>query len=246
MNYVGSDTVRIVSEYERREREMPSNYYSWGDPSNLMFHQDTVSGCIQILDRASLFPLRGLRVVDVGCGWGSWLLEFMQWGADPAALCGIDLRSDRIAVARQRIPSADLRVGSAAELPWPDASFDIVSQFIVFTSILDPGLRRAIAKEMLRVLKPSGSILWFDFRVDNPNNSHVRGVSAREIRSLFAGCQIKLASEVLAPPISRCVARWSRLLASILKTVPCLRTHYVGLIQKSPFRHDASSNTSGD
>lgn len=246
MNYTGSDTIRIIAEYERRARELPSNYYSWGDPANLMIHQDTASGCIQMLDRASLFPLRGLRVADIGCGAGTWLLEFMQWGADPTALCGIDLSADRIAAARQRIPQADLRVGSAAELPWPDASFDLVSQFTVFTSILDRGLKRAIADEMLRVLKPGGSILWFDFRVNNPHNPQVRGVNAREIRSLFAGCKIQLASEILAPPISRGVAGWSRPLASVLKTVPWLRTHYVGLVGKNTFRPDAPSNVPGD
>lgn len=246
MNYTGSDTIRIITEYERRERELPSNYYSWGDPSNLMTHQDTASGCIQMLDRASLFPLRGQRVADIGCGAGTWLLEFMQWGADPAKLCGIDLSADRIAVARQRIPGADLQIGSAAELPWPDASFDIVSQFTVFTSILDPVLKRTIAHEMLRVLKPAGSILWFDFRVDNPNNAQVRGMRAREIRSLFAGCDIELASVVLAPPISRRVAGWSKPLASILKTVPYFRTHYVGLIQKSSVGRNAPSRVPGD
>ena len=72
-----------------------------------MMHQDTASGCIKMLDRASLFPLRGHRIADIGCGAGTWLLEFMQWGADPAALCGIDLSADRIAAARQRIPHAD-------------------------------------------------------------------------------------------------------------------------------------------
>jgi len=246
MNYTGSDTVRIIAEYERRARELPSNYYSWGDASNLMTHQDTASGCIQMLDRASLFPLRGQRIADIGCGAGTWLLEFMQWGADPATLCGIDLSADRIAAARQRIPHADLRIGSATELPWPDASFDIVSQFTVFTSILDPVLKRAIADEMLRVLKPAGSILWFDFRVDNPNNAQVKGIGAREIRSLFAGCDIELASEVLAPPISRRVASRSRPLASLLKTVPWLRTHYVGLIHKRSSRRGAPSRVSGD
>ena len=246
MNYTGSDTVRIIAEYERRARELPSNYYSWGDPSNLMAHQDTASGCIQMLDRASLFPLRGQRVADIGCGAGAWLLEFMQWGADPTALCGIDLSADRVAAARERIPHADLRIGSAADLPWPDACFDIVSQFTVFTSILDPILKRAIANEMLRVLKPGGSILWFDFRVDNPNNAQVRGIGAREIRSLFNGCDIELASEVLAPPISRRVASWSKPLASILKSAPCLRTHYVGLIRKNSIGRNAPTKAPGD
>ncbi len=232
MNYTGSDTIRIAAEYERRERELPTNFYSWGDPANLMLHQDAVEGCIQMLDRASLFPLRGQRVADIGCGAGTWLLEFMQWGADPEALCGIDLSSDRIATAHRRIPQADLRAGSASELPWPDRYFDLVSQFTVFTSVLDADLKQAMAKEMLRVLKPDGCILWFDFRVNNPKNPHVKGITAAEIRSLFEGCNTEIGSVLLAPPIARHVAAWSKPLAELLKAVPLLRTHYVGLIRK--------------
>ena len=102
MSYSGSDTARIAAEYDRRARELPADFYSWRNPANLMMHQDTAAGCIGMLDRASLFPLRGRRIADIGCGDGTWLLEFMQWGADPAALSGIDLNPARLASARVR------------------------------------------------------------------------------------------------------------------------------------------------
>jgi ubiquinone/menaquinone biosynthesis C-methylase UbiE len=233
MSYTGSDTVRIAAEYERRERELPGDFYAWSRPSNLLMHEHALRGCISMLRRASLFPLDGRRIADVGCGDGNWLLEFIQWGADPAALCGIDLSARRIERARHRLPDADIRVGEASRLPWPDESFDLVSQFTVFTSILDPALKRAVASEMVRVLKPGGVILWFDFRVDNPANAHVRGVSAREIRLLFEGCEVQLAPVLLAPPLGRLIAGWSWPLAELLHCLPFLRTHYAGLIRKS-------------
>jgi len=114
MNYSGSDSIRICAEYARRARELPADFYAWGKPANLLFHQHAVRGCIRMLHRASLFPLHGLRVADIGCGDGTWLLEFLQWGADPAALCGIDLRAERVESARRRIPQADLRTGHAS------------------------------------------------------------------------------------------------------------------------------------
>jgi ubiquinone/menaquinone biosynthesis C-methylase UbiE len=231
MNY-SAETVRIAAEYERRARELPADFYAWSRASNLMLHEHALRGCIPMLLRASLFPLSGRRIADVGCGDGTWLLEFVQWGADPTGLCGIDLSAERIERARRRIPQADLHVGGASKLPWPDESFDLVSQFTVFTSILDPALKRAVAAEMLRVLKPGGAILWFDFRVNNPANQHVRGVPAREIRSLFAGCEIELASALLAPPLGRLIAGWSWPLAELLYALPFLRTHYAGLIRK--------------
>jgi len=232
VNYAGSDTIRIRAEYERRARDLPADFYAWSKPGNLLLQQHATRACIAALYRAALFPLRGRRIADIGCGQGSWLLEFVQWGADPAALHGVDLSPDRIAAARRKLPQADLRVGSAAELPWPDQSFDLVSQFTVFTSILDPALKQAVAAEMLRVLKPGGAALWFDFRVNNPRNPQVRGVPAREIRSLLAGCGVELVSCVLAPPLGRRVAGWSWALAELLHALPFLRTHYAGLIRK--------------
>ena len=185
-----------------------------------------------MLDRASLFPLTGRTVLDVGCGAGGWLLEFVQWGADPDSLSGIDLSPARVERARSRIPQADVRTGSGSQLPWPDASFDLVSQFTAFTSILESELKRSVAKEMLRVLRPGGSILWFDFRVNNPRNPNVRGIGASEIRSLFAGCKVDLLSSLLAPPAARLTAGWRLPVAEVLSVVPAFRTHYTGLIRK--------------
>src|SRR6266581_3098300 len=203
MSYNGSDIIRISAEYQRRAREIPEDFYSLGKPSNLLMHEQTLRSCIRLLQRGSMFPLNGRKIADIGCGVGTWLLEFVQWGADPADLGGIDLIPERLACARRRIPGADLHLGSASELPWPDESFDLVSQFLVFTTILDPALKRAVALEMLRVLKPGGRILWFDFRVNNPWNPEVMGLRAAEIRSLFPGCAIQLTPALLAPPLSR-------------------------------------------
>lgn len=54
----------------------------------------------------------------------------------------------------------DFRCGNAENLPYEDESFDIVMQFTVFTSILDSEMKQNIAREMLRVIKPDGIILW--------------------------------------------------------------------------------------
>ena len=149
MNYTGADAARIPAEYERRALEIPTDFYSWSRPSNLLMHQQTLRSCIRILHGASLFPLDRLRVADIGCGMGSWLLEFVQWGADPSMLGGIDLMPSRLDRAKRRIPQADLHVGNASELPWPDEYFDLLSQFLVFTSILDPALKLAVARQLL-------------------------------------------------------------------------------------------------
>jgi ubiquinone/menaquinone biosynthesis C-methylase UbiE len=113
--------------------------------------------------------------------------------AQPENITGVDLLADRVAKARQLCPEA-LKVccGNAANLTFPDATFDLVLQSMVFTSILDPTARQQIAAEMLRVLKEDGLILWYDFYVNNPWNADVRGVKRHEIYRLFPDCRMEL------------------------------------------------------
>jgi ubiquinone/menaquinone biosynthesis C-methylase UbiE len=227
-----TDTARIAKEYERRAREIPADYYSLARPANLLMQHHAMRAVLRLLSLAEIFPLDGRRIADLGCGYGGWLLEFIKWGADPADLAGIDLMPDRLACARRKMPHADLRHGNACDLPWPAESFHLVSQFLVFTTLRDPAMKRAAAAEICRVLKPGGYLLWFDFRYDNPRNAEVKGVGASEIRDLFPDCDCQLISCVLAPPLSRMLASHAWPLAEILHSIPASRTHYAGLIRK--------------
>jgi hypothetical protein len=47
---------------------------------------------------------------------------------------------------------------------------------------LDPDLRRGLAAEMWRTIKPGGWCMMFDFRYDNPRNPNVRKVTQAELR----------------------------------------------------------------
>jgi SAM-dependent methyltransferase len=68
----------------------------------------------------------GSRVLDIGCGSGEFLVLLDRLGAVPS---GIDPAPGMIAVARSRVSAADIRLGSAEELPWPDDSFEVVTAF---------------------------------------------------------------------------------------------------------------------
>lgn len=226
-----NEVARIRAEYARRSREIPPDFYSLARDVNLFFHCQTLRTAIRALKTSDMYPLQGCSVLDVGCGGGGWLLEFAQWGAEK--LHGLDLDPGRLEIAGRALSGADLRCGDAQALPWRDQSFDLVSQFTMFTSVLDAGMKRAIAREMLRVLKPGGVILWYDFRVNNPANRHVRGIGAAEIRSLFPGCDVKLKSTTLAPPLARRLVPLTWTGALLLEKIPWLRTHYVAVIRHS-------------
>ena len=226
------ELARIKAEYARRSREIAPDTYSPGRPANLFIHQQLVRCCISLLMRHSGFPLNLKRIADIGCGGGIWLLEFAKWGVSPSHISGIDLDEEKILRAASRIPGADLRAGKASELPWCNESFDLVSQFTLFSSILSAPMRHEAAAEMLRVLKPGGLILWYDLRVNNPQNPAVRGIRADEIRTLFPSCTVTLTRVTLAPPLARRIVPLSWILGMLLETIPFLRTHYVAVIQK--------------
>ena len=122
-------------------------------------------------------------------------------------------------------------MGLAGQLPWENGSFDLVSQYTAFTSILDPGLRTRVASEMVRVLKPGGAVLWCDFVYNNPFNPNVRGIRKRAIERLFPDCTITFQRVSLAPPLARRIVPFSWPLAFLLEQLKVLNTHLIALIR---------------
>src|SRR5262249_10069322 len=83
---------------------------------------------------------------------GKWFSMFDDFGAARRNLSGIDLNPDCVETCARSFPGAEVQVGDATSLPWGNGNFDIVSQGTMFTSLLDPEVKQAIAQEMLRVL----------------------------------------------------------------------------------------------
>jgi len=234
---VSDEASRIRAEYARRRREIPRDFYARWHPANLFFRHGQERAVHGALRRLDWLPLGERRVLEVGCGDAEFLSIFPLFGATPARLAGIDLDEMRVQAAQQRFPAADLRTGNATSLPWTDGSFDLVVQSTVFSSILDLAMRRAVAREMLRVLSAGGAILWYDFFVDNPRNRSVRGVTRGEIASLFPGCRIEARRVTLAPPLARWLVPRLPSLGVLLESMRVLCTHLIALaVPEAPSR----------
>lgn len=206
--------------------------YSWFNPSYVRLRQERDRAVLRLLARHVKSSLAGQRILDAGCGTGQWIRQFVEWGARPEYIVGIDVLPDRIGAARRMCaPGVQLRVESAARIASRDAAFDIVVQSTVLSSILDDAAQRAVARELLRVLKPDGILVWYDLRVGNPHNPNVMGIGRRRLRRLFEGCEIRIRRITLAPPLARLLAGRSTLLLQLAGAVPLLRTHYVGVVR---------------
>jgi len=229
---------RIRREYTRRAQdpELCERYSP--------FHQDALFALqtrerviLRMLQGEGYRSLAGFELLEVGCGHGGVLLDLLRWGADPSRLHGCDLLSERVAIARRRLPpSTSLSVADGCALPYPDARFELVLLFTVLTSVLDETLRRSISQEVWRVLRPGGAILLYDFRYQGPNRA-VRAIHPREMESLFPEGELRHQRVTLAPPIARRLARWSWLGSELLHVVPWLRTHDVLLIRRAEARY---------
>jgi SAM-dependent methyltransferase len=226
------EAKRIVAEYARRDRELPSDLYALHRPANLYIQHGHEQALLWGLRKAGMAPLDDRRVLDVGCGFGEWLGVFERFGARRDRLAGIDLNESRVSVAAASYTAADVRLGDAAQLPWGDQTFDVVFQRTIVSSILDLEIKKRVAAEMLRVLRPEGAILWLEFAYNNPSNRNVRGIGFRELRRLFPDCRIRSRSVTLAPPLARRFVPVSWTLARVVESLRVLNTHYLAVIQR--------------
>ena len=98
--------------------------------------------------------------------------ELVEAGVQPERLSGIDIQPERVAAARQAVPGAEIAVGDARHLRFPDGGFAVVLQLTLLSSLGSPGAIREALGEGMRVLAPGGLLLIYEPRVPNPLNRH--------------------------------------------------------------------------
>jgi SAM-dependent methyltransferase len=107
-----------------------------------------------VLNRAKIGS--DTRLLDCGCGAGRFARMAANRGAN---VTGIDAAKELVAIAAQRTPEGDFRVGDLESLPWPDASFDWVTGFNSF-QFADDKVRalteaRRVSRGPVAVVTPS-------------------------------------------------------------------------------------------
>lgn len=223
---------RIKQAYAKRDNLKYRDIYSYYNTSALFIYQEREKAILKALSQNGFQNLSQKRVLDIGCGYGGMLREFIKYGAVPENCCGIDILPERIEQASRLSLGMELRCENAANISYDNDSFDIVLCFTVFSSIIDQEMKQSIAKEIVRVQSPKGLVLWYDYHMNNPKNPDVKGVTKKEIHELFPDCEIKLKRIIPAPPLLRLIAPYSLILCYLLQKIIILNTHYLGTIRK--------------
>jgi len=113
----------------------------------------------------SLGPIKkGETVLDVGCGAGVDTIFAAIMAGPEGRVVGIDLTPEMLERAKENsrktsLENVSFQEGSAEDLPFPEASFDVVISNGVFNLVPD---KLKALKEVCRVLKPNGRLMIAD------------------------------------------------------------------------------------
>ena len=120
-NFSSIEEARIHEAYRKRQGIA---LYSWFNPGHLFLIQGRERELLSLLRKKGIESLSEKKILEVGCGTGYWLRQFINWGARPQNITGVDLLSDRVAEAKNLSPeSVSIQCGSAASLNLASAGF---------------------------------------------------------------------------------------------------------------------------
>ena len=136
-------------------------------------------------------------ILDIGCGTGRLLRKAMtRWPY--ARFIGVDPAPGMVDVAQRLLPDAAFRLGTAEEIPLPDASVDLAMSTVSFHHWHD---QAAGVREVARVLRPGGRFLLADVSAPpwlSRLIHHARFPTAGEVRNMFteAGLRVQMQQPV--------------------------------------------------
>jgi phosphatidylethanolamine/phosphatidyl-N-methylethanolamine N-methyltransferase len=147
--------MRTAAERELDKETVTKAYARWAPVYDVVFGAVFERGRQAAIAAAERI---GGRILEVGVGTGISLPEYSRTNR----LFGVDISEPMLRKAQERVDELGLinveglAVMDAADLSFPDASFDVVVAQYVITTVPDP---EATLDEFARVLKPGGEIV---------------------------------------------------------------------------------------
>ena len=220
------DLQRLATAYERLLTDEHSSRWSLDNPGN----QAGLAERLRIFSEltAHRLPSRRLQVLDLGCG----SLSLVDSSLNVEITIGVDLLFSRLTDLRAAGSQTPTVNANGATLPFPANTFDVVVLSTMMSSVLDSQVRHSVGREVERVLRGGGALLWYDFRFPNPRNRATRAVGHRELRKLFPSLIGEIKSLTVLPPLARRVGRLLPRAYPLLARLPFVRSHLAACLVK--------------
>lgn len=132
--------------------------YNWSVP----LEHDALQMALELGD-----VRRGERVLDVATGTGAMLRELARRNACPGPVIGVDRSRSMVSGASGLAAPFQLVVADARALPFPDASFDVIS-VCYLVHLLQPDDRRRVFAAVRRLVRPGGRIVMVTVDAEHP------------------------------------------------------------------------------
>ncbi len=140
---------------------------------------------------AAAAPRPGECMLDLGCGSGKLLVLAVERSGVEAH--GLDATPAMVDSARRRLSSAgvraDVHLGAAEDLPFPEAKFDVVTSTFAFHHFPDD-LKAVVLGEIHRVLRPGGRLVIADYGTPRGLLGRLCSFPMRWDRWEFVGSQL--------------------------------------------------------
>jgi len=166
------------------------------DPCGAVYGDAREFGSREFFDEVERHRYEGARLIEIGCGMGTDLLQFARGGA---RVTGVDLTPRSVGISRQHFRvyemHGDFTLADAERLPFPDSSFNVYYSNGVLHHTPETA---AAIREAHRVLKPGGTAkvmlyhrnswaYWFElmFRHGVLKGELFRGLTAGDIMSKY-------------------------------------------------------------
>lgn len=147
------DVKAALADYYTKYYRDTLGIPGWRDLVNVRLDDKAYEGQrLAALERA-VGPIRGKRLLNVGCGTGGFNVLAEQAGAE---VWGLDESAAAVTITRARMRHGERALHAVAEtLPFPDASFDLVYCYAAIEHVEDA--RRSL-REMVRVMRPDARL----------------------------------------------------------------------------------------
>lgn len=144
-----SSQKSTISAFDKASRFYDNFFFNW-------YYHRVYQYLLKLLStQTQLQP--DWRILDIGCATGNWL-KLLQRKNPELNLFGLDISPHMVALAQKKAPAADIRLGDAENLPFPDQFFYLISIIDTLHYIQNP---EKLLAECQRTLKPSGYLLIY-------------------------------------------------------------------------------------